>query len=88
MKPFTDEIRLKLHHSSVKWSDLFDDEKDLIEHMLLCKVTGNYPVMGYGYITSFQKQIAEGKELSKKQITQLKRLARAIYLHLHGIYSR
>lgn len=88
MKPYNDETRLKLLHGSVKWSDLFEDEKDLISNMMLCKVTGKYPVMGYGYITSFQKQIAEGKELSKKQITQLKRLARAIYLHLHGIYSR
>lgn len=74
-----------------KWNELFDSEEDLIEAMLKCNATYhegrnnivNYGIVaGYGYIYSFQQYYAKHGTLTEKQMTQLKRLAKAVWIYL------
>lgn len=72
--------------TKVKWNEMFDSEEELIETMKkidIKKFENNY-YKGYAYIGSFQKQLANGAELSPKQITQLKRLAKEVYKYHFG----
>ena len=69
----------------ISWRVLFEDDEDLIKHMLLCNVSGMHAIRGYEYIKSFQTFYIKNGYLTDKQMTQLKRLAKAIYLHLHGL---
>lgn len=71
--------------TKISWHVLFEDEDDLIKHMLLCNVSGQHAIRGYEYIKSFQNFYIKNGYLTTKQMTQLKRLAKAIYLHLHGL---
>lgn len=67
--------------SRIKWDSMFDNEQELIDSFIKIDVEEfkrNHR-KGYAYIESFQKQVNNGKELSPKQITQLKRLAVEIY---------
>ena len=76
----------KVMLTQVKWTDLFDNETDLIEAMMKCEANEERlpykRVQGYGYIGNFQKYYRRNGKLTDKQMTQLKRLAKAIWLHL------
>lgn len=70
----------KFHFGTVKWSDMFDSEEELIRTMII--VSPRFEVNGYkgfAYINSFTEYYKKNKELTPKQITQLKRLAKEIY---------
>lgn len=73
--------------SRVKWTELFESEEELVEKMLLCYADVDTTpyfklVQGYGFISSFQKYYRKNGMLTPKQMTQLKRLAKSIYIHL------
>jgi len=69
-----------------KWSDIYKNEEEMIADLHYVESEAYKKVMdpfapiylGYEYIHSFAKQVKEGKQLSKKQITQCKRLAKEI----------
>ncbi len=71
--------------NKVSWEEMFDDEQELIEAMLACPVDKGIVPKGYEYIKSFQKYYANNGRLSDKQMTQLKRLAKAIYCSAKGL---
>ncbi len=74
-----------------KWTDFFKSEDELIESLKNInldffdfKIT-NTPliycgVKGFGYIIPFSEQVKKGEGLTKKQMTQAKRLACQIKL--------
>ena len=71
--------------TNTKWDELFDNELELIGAMMLCESNNRGPyknVKGYIYISSFKKYIANNAYLTDKQMVQLKRLAKEIYIHL------
>lgn len=61
------------------WNKYFPTEQDLLNALMVLNASENqYPYLvpcGYIYLQSFQKRIRSGKELTEKQMTQLKRLA-------------
>lgn len=64
----------------VKWNDLFCTEKDLLK--ALYQINPNdFKLNGQYYMGGFHKQLHNGKPLTPKQMTQLKRLAKHICLH-------
>lgn len=70
----------KFNFGTVKWNEMFDSEAELIKYLKkidIEKFKDN--CKGYYYIEGFQKELNEGKELSAKQLTQLKRLAKEVY---------
>lgn len=76
---------------SVKWNQMFESEEELLQVMMTCKADPDkYSlfslVKGYEYIHSFQRQYKVKGALSPKQMTQLKRLAKSIYMHVHDIH--
>lgn len=60
---------------SVSWKDIYESEEELINTMM----NTSENVSGNQFINSFKKQVLSGKELSKSQMTQLKRLGRFIF---------
>lgn len=67
---------------NVKWDKMFESEEELIEKMRSIDIN-KYKRdcrKGYEYIEGFQKT----KELSKGQLTQLKRLAKEVYRYHKG----
>ena len=86
MKQFTNH-QLWLWHVDIekcKWLDIYDNEQELIDDLLKLDFTNVKPT-GFSYLMSFQKQINDGKSLTKKQITQLKRLAKHIAFELYSV---
>lgn len=74
--------------TSVKWTDLYSSEEELINDMLLTKSNvKEYPycqiVKGYEFIESFKRYYAKNHELTEKQMVQLKRLAKEIFRNVH-----
>lgn len=69
-----------LRYGKPKWDQLFKSEQDLLTALQLLNVT-QYRENGCDYIASYQKQLHSGKQLTSKQVTQLKRLAKFIYNH-------
>ena len=70
----------KLHFGTVKWDDMFDSVDELIRTMTI--VSPRFEkngYKGYAYVNSFTKYYSENKELTLKQITQLKRISKEIY---------
>lgn len=68
------------YFGKVKWDEMFENEEELVRMMKgidieRFKKTCN----GYEYIQGFQKTVNNEKELSKPQLTQLKRLAKQVY---------
>jgi len=69
-----------------KFNDLYTSVEDCIHDLMLIdttKHTFRQFAKGQDYIVSFQNQIRSGKELSAKQITMLKRIAREIISYLN-----
>lgn len=66
--------------AKIKWNDIFEDENDLIEALKTIKIVekGFNTTMGYAYLSSFQKRVNKGIDLTEKQMVQLKRLAGSI----------
>lgn len=65
---------------SVKWTEVFKDENELIESLKGVAVPSTREApsctfKGYEYIFSFAERLQEGKDLTEKQIAQAKRLA-------------
>ena len=70
---------------TVKWTDVYTSEQEIIDDLKqvhiptsaeLETITAYGPLYtGYEYIHSFAKTVQSGKELTKKQLTQCKRLA-------------
>ena len=73
-------LALGIGVKSVKWNDLFCTEKDLLRALYQIDLSC-YKENGQYYMQGFHKQLHNGKMLSPKQITQLKRMARFICLH-------
>lgn len=70
------------YFGTVKWNQMFESEAELIEHVKtidIVKFKKNQN--GFEFIEGFQKALASGRELSKPQITQLKRLAKQVYMY-------
>jgi hypothetical protein len=64
-----------------KWNELFNSEKELVEALVKIDIDlykSRY-CKGYEFIDGFIKRIKGGKELTEKQIIQLKRLSNEIY---------
>lgn len=68
--------------NNVKWDTLFDSESELIQAMLMCDTTSNSPCKGYVYLDSFRRYYNKNGSLTSRQMTQLKRLAKNIYIYL------
>lgn len=89
MKQFTNH-QLWLWHVDMekcKWSDIYDNEQELIDDLLKLDFTNIKPT-GYEYLMSFQKRLNEGKSLTDNQIIQLKRLAKNIAFELYSVDER
>lgn len=74
-------------NKSLKWSDLFDSEAELVNLMFSCNTDDEeFPYFslckGYGYLHSFKSYYSRNGKLTDKQMTQLKRLAKVMYEHL------
>ena len=69
--------------SGNKWTDIFESEEEMVEAMMRVNASDHQPhymiPKGYVYIQSFQRQVANGKTLSDKQMSMLKRLAVNIF---------
>ena len=77
--------RANMNSKKVKWTDFYKTETELLNVLknanndkIKSLVDKRY-IKGYEYILSFKKQLDQQKELSDKQITQLKRLAIEVY---------
>ena len=68
--------------SRVSWRTYFESEEEIVEtlKLIVTEIKFEDYINGYEYINSFSKQVREGKTLTKKQITQCKRLASQIKL--------
>jgi len=76
---------------SYKFNQLYTSVEDCISDLMLIDITKHafkQFAKGQDYIISFQKQIRSGQELSKKQITMLKRIAREIIYYLANIQNK
>jgi len=76
---------------SYKFNQIYISVEDCIHDLMLIdttKHTFKQFAKGQDYIVSFQKIIRSGQELSKKQITMLKRIAREIIYYLANIQNK
>lgn len=73
--------RMKAFNSKVPYTEYFESEEELIETLKLVipEKVGEH-IKGFGFIKGFAKTVRDGKELSKKQVTQCKRIASQIKL--------
>ena len=90
MKTINDALRIKIESSrrgvkTLKWSEIYDNENELLSDLLKLNFKCyNYQLpRGYVYLQSFQEQVNNGKILTEKQMTQLKRLASSIAYTLY-----
>lgn len=75
---------------SVKWDKIYTNEQELINDMMLTKTDVNkcyYHELckGYEYLDSFKRYYLKNGCLTEKQMTQVKRLAGAIYNNVHNV---
>lgn len=68
--------------SRVSWKTYFESEEEIVKTLELITTEIKFEdyINGYEYINSFARQVRQGKTLTKKQITQCKRLASQIKL--------
>lgn len=66
-----------------KWSDMYDSEEELVQELIQIDTNrfGQRRMKGGQYVESFQKQLQSGKDLSSKQLTQLKRIAKWVKIY-------
>lgn len=81
----------ELESKKLSWKDLFKDEQELIEAMQRCPTDksgknefGIVP-KGFEYIESFKRYYERNGMLTPKQMTQLKRLAKNVYVGVTGV---
>lgn len=73
--------RTKAFNSKVPYTEYFESEEELIETLkLITPENVGQHINGFGFIKGFAKTVRDGRELSKKQITQCKRIASQIKL--------
>ena len=82
MKPIK-EITEKLNNNysdSIKWTDIYDSEDELINDLLCITIRGTYPnpTKGNVYLSSFQVRLKRNESLTAKQMSMLKRLSRVV----------
>ncbi len=67
----------------ITWKEIYENEDALLKDLksINAKKYKDMNYKGYQYIESFIWQIERGEELSSKQITQAKRLAKYIKLY-------
>ena len=77
----TEVDRIKVLNSKVPYTEYFESQEEMIETLKLVipEKVGKH-IQGFAYIQGFAKTVRDGKELSKKQITQCKRIASQIKL--------
>ena len=77
----TEVDRTKVLNSKVPYTKYFESEEEMIETLKLVipERVGEH-IKGFGYVRGFAKTVRDGKELSKKQVTQCKRVASQIKL--------
>lgn len=77
----TEVDRTKALNSKVPYTKYFESEEEMIETLKLVipERVGEH-IKGFGYVRGFAKTVRDGKELSKKQVTQCKRVASQIKL--------
>ena len=79
---------------TLKWSDIYEDEKSLIFDMFRtisdATSTNNYSrlVKGYEYINSFKAYYNKYGKLTDKQMKQLKRLAGSVAYNVYVIQGK
>jgi len=74
------DYEYKAHFRRVPWTDIYDNEDDLIADLERIDVPSNRTppsntFKGYDYIYSFAQRVQRGIPLSDKQMEQAKRLA-------------
>lgn len=73
--------RTKAFNSKVPYTEYFESEEELIETLkLIIPENVGQHINGFGFIKGFAKTVRDRRELSKKQITQCKRIASQIKL--------
>lgn len=78
MKPIKEIVeKLNSQHGSIRWTDIYDGEEELVNDLLHITIRKTYPdpTKGYEYLSSFQNKLKAGNSLTDKQMTMLKRLA-------------
>ena len=71
--------------NKVRWDELFDSEAELIRTMIM--VSARFEkrgYKGYAYVNAFTESYKKHKELTPKQMTQLKRISKEIYNCYHN----
>ena len=77
----TEVDRTKTLNSKVPYTKYFESEEEMIETLKLVipERVGEH-IKGFGYVRGFAKTVRDGKTLTKKQVTQCKRVASQIKL--------
>lgn len=77
----TEVDRIKVLNSKVPYTEYFESQEEMIETLKLVipERVGQH-INGFSYVKGFAKTVREGRELSKKQVTQCKRIASQIKL--------
>lgn len=77
----TEVDRKKVLNSKVPYTEYFESEEEMIQTLKLVipENVGRH-INGFGFIKGFAKTVREGRELTKKQVTQCKRIASQIKL--------
>ena len=67
--------RTRVEFKSVSWTDLYANEDELVGVMMRTSVR----CKGNQFLERYKQKVREGKELTKKEMTQIKRLGRFMY---------
>jgi hypothetical protein len=77
----TEVDRTKVLNSKVPYTEYFESEEELIETLkLIVPENVGQHINGFAFVKGFSKTVRNGRELSKKQVTQCKRIASQIKL--------
>lgn len=84
-RPIMKKVTASQLAKPLAWDQLFESDQELIDKMLQCNTGAGLVPRGYGYIRSFQRYYRATGELTPRQMTQLKRLAKYIYAYINGL---
>lgn len=74
------------YFGKVKWNEMFEDELELVNALKLIEIDKfKKHCNGYEFIEGFQNSLLRKGELSKPQMTQLKRLAKQVYKYHNNL---